>query len=643
MLSRKVAKGAQTATDSSPLQWDDTRLAPYIGSISTPSDETQKQLMVLLGLNRNFRDGTREIFRNDAWAKWRADTTKCLEITVPGMIAEGNMEIVTVLVGYTDRPNIQAEILSMIWERVGMDDSVYGTFMAAAVEKHKIKFTDLMCRVLTLAERISPKQIQSYMNVGLMLEHILKHNVSSTILDDLTTADVDENKPTVFHTVFRIVDTSFCILEKIYQLQHARAQEGNSSVKMEDDASTADVVQIENDVQTVCTKLISAAQHKLVEFNMSTAVNYKVVTRNLVQRHMPQMLGFSRLTRYSGNFIKTNQQMMAITYYFYRHVFRKHPNPTGTHEYLDSFLQEAEEIILDRLYKEEYSHTELRKYHDNFRYDDPNVSTLFDMHTFRGDFDIAQAQMARRLVPFLTTYFHCFPIYRKSHERIIRFLSKLNTTGSATPPDIQHSILTGLVEKVYGKDVIDVLVEGNHIRRKISLECFPGDGINHVLQVLISNSLDMNTEQNSTDLSRLMQTRIFDIFVMKLHTWLDNPYRRREELTVDFAFLVQLLTLRRNPPARGFIFARVKRTSRIPRSIAEKTLHMDVPDGENTTDISEPLKSEILAMLTPPNSTVVEFQVERVTISKLLQQIKELPWITDVQRELWWIIFNNTR
>jgi len=481
------------------------------------------------------------------------------------------------------------------------------------------------------------------MNVDLMLEHILKRNISCVILDDLTTADVDENRPTSLHTIFTIVDTSFCILEKIYQVQHARAQEDSSSVKMDLDVITADVVQIESDVQTVCKNLIYAAQHKLVEFNMSTAENYKIVTRNLVQRHMPQMLGFSRLTRYSEDFIKTNEQMMANILCVYRHVFWKHPNPTGTHEYLDSFLQEAEEIILDHLYKEKFSYTEIRKFHDNLRYNDPNVSILFEIHAFRGNLDIAQAQMTRRLVPFLTMYFHCFPIYRKSHERILQFLGNLNTTGSETPPDIQHCILTGLVEKVYGKDVIDVLVEGNHMRREITLEYFPGDTINHMLQILISNSLEINTEQNLTDLSRLMQTRIVDIFVMKLHKWLDHPYRRREELTVDLRFLVQMLTLRRNPPTRDFIFARAKRTPRIPRSIAEKTLHMDVPDGENTKDISDALKSEILAMLTPPNSTVVEFRVERVTISKLLKQIKEWPKITDEQRELLSLIWHNIR
>jgi hypothetical protein len=140
-------------------------LEPYIGSISTPSDETQKQLMVVLRLNKDFRDGTRAILRNKAWAEWRADTKQCLEITVPGMIAEGNVEIITVLVGYMDRPNIQAEILSIIWESMGMEQSVYDQFTTVALEKHQVKFTDLICRVLTLAEQKSPRQIQSYMNI----------------------------------------------------------------------------------------------------------------------------------------------------------------------------------------------------------------------------------------------------------------------------------------------------------------------------------------------------------------------------------------------------------------------------------------------------------------------------------------------
>jgi len=481
------------------------------------------------------------------------------------------------------------------------------------------------------------------MNVGLMLKHIVKSNISLIILNDLTTADVDENRPTVFHTMFTILDTGFCVLEKIYQVQHARAQDCSSSVKMDLDVITADVVKIESDVQTVCTKLISAALRKLVKFNTSRAVNYEFVRIKLFQRHMPQMLGFSRLTRYSENFIKTNEQIMADILSGYQHIFWKHPNPTGTHEYLDSFLQEAEEIILEHLYQEKYSYTDIRDYDDNLRYEDANLSTLFIMYAFRGELDIAQAQMARRLLPFLIMYFHCFPIYRRSHEDILQFLCSLNTTGSATPPDIQHNILMGLVEKVYGKDVIDILIEGNNIRKKRSFELFPGHNIDRLLQILITNSLEIKTEKNSTNLARLMQTRIFDIFVMKLHTWLNNPHRWREELTVDFIFIVQLLKLRQNPSARGFIFARVKTTPRKSRWITEETLHMDVPDSEDTKDISEALKSEILTTLTPPNSTVVEFHVERVTISKLLKKIKELPWITDVQRELLWMIFNNIR
>jgi hypothetical protein len=475
-----------------------------------------------------------------------------------------------------------------------------------------------------------------------MLEHILKHNISSIILDDLTTADVDEDKSTVLHTLFTILDTSFCILEKIYQVQHARAQDGSSSVKMELDVTTVDVVQIESDVQTMCTKLICAALNRLDRFGLSAAVNYTLVMRKLLQRHMPQMLGFARLTRYSKTCIETNEDTIFSILYVYGYVFMNDKNPTGTHEYLDSFLQEAEEIILEHLYIGEHSSTDTQNYNEKLHYHDGNLTTFLDIYRFRGDLDIAQPQMARRLVPVLTRYLHVFPIYRRSHEYILKFLCSLNTSASTTPPEIQHSILMGLVEKVYGIDVIDILVEGKNARKLSSLNSFPMDYIDHLVQTLITNSLEIKTEQNSIDVSRLMQTRIFDFFVMKLHTWLDNPNRTGEELTLNFRFIARLLGMLRYPCGRGFIFARVRRTTGELCLISEETLRMDVPDSEDTTDISEALKSAILAIMTPPNSTVVEFRVERVTISKLLKEIKQLPELTGLHRELWWMIYNNT-
>ena len=643
MLPRKVAKSAQTTADRRPLQWDDAHLEPYIGSITAPSDNNELDIRMLMSLNRNFRDGARAILHNKAWAKWRADTKQCLEITVPNMIAEGNMEIVTVLVGYTDRPNIQAEILSMIWESVGMEESVYNKFTTVALETYNLKFTDLICRVLILAEQHSPRQIQSYMNVCLMLKYILENHISFFFLDDLTTADVDEDNSTVIRTIFTILDTSFHILEKIYQVQHARAQDGSRSVNMELDATTADVVQIESDVQKVCAELIHHALKKLMLFNMSTPVNNIIVTRKLCRRHMPQMLAFSRLTRYSETIIKKHERTMRSILYVYQIVFRKHKNPTETHEYLDSFLKEAEEIILEHLYQEKHSYTDIRNYKDNLDYHDPNVLTLCEMHAFRKELDIAQEKMARRLVPVLTMYFHVFPIYRRSHETIIQFLCTLNTAASTTPPDIQHSILMGLVKKVDGKDVIDVLMEGKNARKVSSLNWSPGDDIDHLLQTLVTNSLEIQTEQNSIDLSRLMQTRIFDFFVMKLHTWLNNPRRTKEELALDFKIIARLVGIRRFPRGRGFIFAGVKRTTGELRLVSEETLRMEVPDSEKTTDISDALKSEIRATLTPPNSTVVEFWVHRVTISKVLKVIRQLSENTDFDEELWWTIFNNTR
>jgi len=642
MLSKKVAKVAQTTTDRRPLQWDSTRLQPYIESIAAPSDQNELDMMVLLRLNRNFRDGARAILHNEAWAKWRADTKECLEIKVPKMIAESDMEIVTVLVGYTDRPNIQAEILSMIWQSVGTNQVSYWTLMAASLERHKLKFTDLICTVLTMAETNSPRQIQSYMNTGLMLEHILKRNISCTIPDDLTTADVDENRPTVLHTFFTVLDTSFCILEKIYKVQYARAQDGKRSVKMEADVTMADLVQIENDVQTMCTKLLCTALCKLDRFVLSTAANYTLVMRKLLQRHMPQMLGFSKLTRYTKNYIKTNEETLEEILYVYGDVFMNDKNPTGTHEYLDSFLQEAEEIILEHFFVERHSHRETRNYTENIHYHDPNLAIIFNMYKFRGDLDIAQAQMARRLVPVLTRYFDFFPIYMKSHESILQFLCSLNMAGSTTPSEIQHSILTSLCETVYSTGVIAVLMRFKHTRKLGSSYKFHGDKTDQLLQTLITNSLEMNTEQNSMDLSRLMQTRIFDIFVMKLHTWLDNPHRTPEELTLNFRFIVRLLELRRNPPARGFIFARVMWTPGDSHLISHEKLHMDVPDNEYTTGISDELKNRILHAMIPTNSTVVEFRVERVTIWTILKQIEELPEITDKQRELWSIIDRNT-
>jgi len=275
-----------------------------------------------------------------------------------------------------------------------------------------------------------------------------------------------------------------------------------------------------------------------------------------------------------------------------------------------------------------------------------------DMYKLRAAFDIAPLRTACRLLPVLTNYFHVFPLYTVSHSHIIAFMSTLNTDATTTPPEIQHAILEGLVGKVNGMDITDILVKNNskwtkRWHRPITRHETETDAL---LRTLILNSLKITTEQNSADLAQLVQTRIVDLVVLKMHKCLDQYPRDGENLTLDLTLLLQLLQLRPYHTGRGFVFVAVTghfgNPNESPYSYTEKH-RFEVPSSEKTKYISEAVRTELRDSLTNPECVSASREVSRVTIVDILEEIRDLSVFSDTHRAIYFrilpLLIQNTR
>jgi hypothetical protein len=617
-------------------------------SLITPNTTNDDQLATLWKVNRELRTKIDSLSNNDAWKQWRVDVTNCLGTKVPKMLEERDMKIINVLANHTDSPSIQAAILSMIWQhkdaRMLMDD----INITAARREDRLDFTSLVCRVLTLATQDLLSRRRIYTNVCSMLQYIAKHWISCKIQNDITPMDVYENKPTILHTIFTIANASLCVLEKIYELQRHRAHQSVHPVRMDIDGMATDTVQTIDNIQQCCTELLGEMLCDLKFSDTLKFVNYRVVMRKLFRQHMPQILGIAKLTRYMDHHTDragVHNRILTYSLRLYNDVFTNTTSRPGVHNNLDNLLQEAEESILEHMFvlqkRVTLRHDQNTPYYDATRYHDTTLMTMFEIHKFRVSLDIAALPMALRLVPVLMKYFHVFPLYPTAHSHILGFLCSLNSSASATPPEIQHSILTGLVEKVNDMDVTDILMKFKTSRRPGGFrhELFTESQLDPLLQTLISNSLEIKTRQNSIDIALLVQTRIFDVLVMKLHRWLDGEQEKEEGfLQQSLQILLQLLELRPYYTGRGFMFVCVDSsfvTSRGSRRVCVEKQRFEIPSSETGQYISKAVQDEMRDLLKHPTGNLVRARVLRITFGYILNEIAHLPILSNTHRTLW--------
>jgi len=218
-------------------------------------------------------------------------------------------------------------------------------------------------------------------------------------------------------------------------------------------------------------------------------------------------------------------------------------------------------------------------------------------------------------------------------------MCKLNTNASATPPEMQHAILAGLAGKVNGMDVTDVLMKNKSTKKTgwYQTDSSYDSEIDSLLETLISNRLKITTEQNSVDIARLMQTRIFDLVVMKMHKWLDDHFKDGEKLTLYLTLLLQLLQLRPYHTGQGFVFVSVTgqfENSDGSRYTYKEEQRFEVPSSETTKYISDAVKMEMSVSMTNPECVSADAHVSRITIADILEKITNLPLLSDTHKTL---------
>jgi len=629
MLPVKVAKNQDVKKDRHKMQWNDDYVEIYLGSISTPNAPNDEKLAVLWHVNPSFRTQINGIFESKTWTTWRAEVKTCLETQVPAMLETRDMDIINVLVKHTDSPSIQAEILSIISRHHNLVELINDIYRAAPLDPYRVDFTDLVCKVLTSTTPKTKIASEHYLEICMTLEFIFLLNIPTISLTYHTADNFLENNTAVIHTMFTILGACMHVLRWIYESQYACTHKGISSVEMDIDNNDADIVDVQDNIQIYCVKMLNRGLSTLHCVAESGGMGGIVGIRQGLLVHMPHILDVARFSQYNKTKFDTTEMFSCVldkSFGLYEHVFEDSMNLPETHTYLENSLRGAEESTLEYMFARQKRDVDTVEKQMNGYHGDPYMHSIFNMYKMRMSLDIAPVQMALRVLPSMIKYFHVFPLFTRTHVSILEFMCDLNTSPDATPHEIQHAILTGLCEKVDHMDVTDVLMQNRTTPRNNWYQTYPPYELNVdiLLMNLISNSMDIRTRQNTVDISRLMQTRIFDLMVMKIQKWLNG--RQTTQLTPSLTLVLKLLQTRPYHTGRGFVLVYVKGDFGMDRVAKHyiATQCFEVPSTEKTKYISKAAGQEMYALLANTVSGVKLSKVSRITIADVLQSIMYL-------------------
>ena len=610
------------------MQWNDDYIEIYLASISTPNAANDEKLAVLRHVNPSFRTQINGIFESKTWTTWRAEEKTCLETEVPAMLETRDMDIINVIVKYTDRPSIQAEILSIIFRHGNLVELITDIYRAAPLDPYRVDFTDLVCKVLTSTTPKTKSASEHYLDICMMLESFFMVYIRTLSVMHYTAPDFHENNTAVIRNMFTMLGACMHVLRWIYESQYARTHKGTSPVEMGIDNISADIVGIEDNIQIYCVKVVNKGLSTLHQVAQDADTCGMVGIRQGLHVHMPHILDVARFSRYNKTKFVTTDMFSCVlenSFDVYERVFEDSMNLPETHTYLENSLCGAEESTLEYMFARQKRDLDTVEYQINGYHGDPYMDSIFNMYKLRVSLDIAPVQMALRVLPSMIKYFHVFPLFTRTHRSILVFMCNLNTSPDATPHEIQHAILTGLCEKVDHMDVTDVLMQNRTTPRKNWHKNYPPyeRNVDLLLQILISNSMKITTRQNAVDISRLMQTRIFDLMVMKIHKWLNGPKVTPAQLTLGVTLVLKLLQTRPYHTGRGFVVVCVEgefvtdgfATRQIPRQ------YFEVPSTEKTKYISKAAVQEMYGLLANTVEGVEFGEVSRITIADVVQKI----------------------
>jgi len=196
----------------------------YLCWCSTPNGANRDKITTFASIGKEQRKAAKIWLKSDAWKKWHEEVAGCLQKVadclqdeVPSVIEAWNMTILELFNKYSDSMCVQAKISSMMYKyMLQSDDSkeLKNTLYASTAGTDDPNFVLSVFNVLSSPHAIRMCGSDIYADV-IQLLHML-----------LTSCAFDRSKvdatATYYANVDAVLDTCFTILNKIYDVQHAR-------------------------------------------------------------------------------------------------------------------------------------------------------------------------------------------------------------------------------------------------------------------------------------------------------------------------------------------------------------------------------------------------------------------------------------
>jgi len=544
--------------------------AVLLDSYSTPNGNNADNIKAFAMIGPSENQAAVKLYESELWRKWRADVVHDLQNVVPWLLAGTvhrmkvfrsywDARVQEVLKKYTDSVDVQAKILSMMFEQMLSHCAVrdYAKRLYVSVEgSSKPDFVQTICNIMSSADAAKMCATDVYPNVMRLLDSLVVHGTFEFPVP---------NPNNVLDPCMRALTyTTFGILHKIHNVQHTRSLSmmGRADPSENVPRYSEDLVgarKRENSLQTVCLDLLHAAMHHLTQLQGAL---YGAKCQNMhtfLQDNMHEVLSLHLLLSEDRTIVENyfNTPSSVIRHFLtcYQGAFPEFiAADSESHARLALCLEHMVEDILKIAHKHDVAGLE-------YKLCDKVILQFEYIFSTMVKYGRSVQTMSARVVPVLVQCMHSCREFEIEIAAVLTTLSKISllTDAGHDAAEMQRLIVTNLIAKHHNKPIFDVILalQIKYNRR----DRYEIRNSNEILFGWIYTFFLNTVHHNTFYTTLLLQTRLFDMLVLSL---VNSTRQQGSTVRVEFdpgvTLRALLQLLQRKPYQRGcgFIFFTVQ-------------------------------------------------------------------------------------
>jgi len=561
----------------------------------------------------------KQLLESDAWKRWQVMVREDIEITLPPLIAAENHAVSDMLLKHTDSMEIQATVLSMVWQHVRGSGS-----HGFALRLHEDLLSDdkcgligVLCKIVVSANVNLLCRDNVYVNTIWFLKYIWTQLC-------LVSHGTGYEEPRVRFAEL-LISTSLQTLQHIYEAQHDRVSLTQYYDDVDADRREQNLRNREFAVQKPILEMVGKVLESMRAMYASPL--YESGMQSLVRKYCLQLMRVFHLTQYSdARTTDSNAFAHWSVYVFdrfrmlYESIYGPNSDYNGRHNKLGQGYSALETLLLTRLFDEPQRSTDCSFLETGF-------DVLLSLYRSRRTLALQATPCVARIIFALVQQMHNHPTNTFVHMDNLNFMSQLQIVCNQYEGRISPIIVKELVRKVHGMDFFDMLI-GVQTDTTRNIDDQNLENIYESVQSLLYVTLSDTSAENRTTQSMLMESRMFDMYVLKLFMSI-RECEMGDYITpvteCGLKMVLRLLKIRPYQIGRGFIHIVLTTQSTGYHShVAPHTssYYAEFPHGQCKLCIGPRLQNSICRNYCPRDCVAVNQSATAHNIATVLSRIQ---------------------